>query len=127
MKFNNQTVRTTLSILSVVAISLTLTACEECEEINVSAYEDEITAEEQAQVDEHGYFNLTGDCKTEEELACTNALPHECDVACSEGNTCTQVELEKIGCNDFLEWSNLAPGYDAGYKWKRKCLEVPES
>ena len=58
MKFNNQPVRTTLSILAVVAISLTLTACEECEEINVSAYEDEITAEEQAQVDDNGYFEI---------------------------------------------------------------------
>ena len=74
MKFNSQPVRTTLSILAVVAISMTLTACEECEEINVSAYEDQITAEEQALVDEHGYFNLTGDCKSDNRVTLHSAL-----------------------------------------------------
>ena len=122
MKFNNQPVRTTLSILAVVAISLTLTACEECEEIDVSAYEDQITAEDQALVEEHGYFNITSDCKDDEaELACANTLPQECGVACREGYTCTQVELEKIQCYGFFDWTN------PGRLWKRKCLEVPNN
>jgi len=121
MKFNTQPVRTTLSILAVVAISLTLTACEECEEIDVSAYEDQITAEEQALVDEHGSFNITGDCKDDEaELACAHTLPHhECAVACSEGSTCTQIELERITCYSSFHWTK------PGHLWKRKCLEVP--
>ena len=117
--------RSATSVAVVVLISLTLTACDECEEIDADALVDQVTTEEQVLIDQHGYFNLVGDCKTQEELACQNALPDSCDIACGSGNTCTQVELEQIQCNDVLEWSGLAPGYDAGYKWKRKCVEVP--
>ena len=112
--------RSATSVAAVVLISLTLTACDECEEIDADALVDQVTTEEQVLIDQH-----VGDCKTQEELAGQKALPDPCDIVCGSGNTCTQVELEKIQCNDFLEWSGLAPGYDAGYKWKRKCVEVP--
>ena len=84
-----------------------------------------LDAEEQSLVDQYGYFNLVGDCVGEQDLECEERLPDACDLACSAGATCVQVELETVACNDIVEWSDLLPGYDAGAKWKRKCVEIP--
>ena len=87
--------------------------------------EDELDADEQDLIDEYGYFNLVGDCVGEQDLECLESLPDDCEDACSSGATCQQVELEVIECHDIIEWSDLLPGYDSGFKWKRTCVEVP--
>jgi hypothetical protein len=109
-----------------VLLMVTMSGCEEVCTPLMGVVEDRtLDAEEQALVDEYGYFNLVGDCVGEQDLECEERVPDGCDVACSDGATCVQVEFESIECRDIVEWSQLLPGYDSGYKWKRKCVEIP--
>jgi len=90
-----------------------------CTAIDVTATTDVLTSEEQSTIDANSYFNLVGDCDTET-VACEEALPDMCEVACTSGFTCQQVALtiEPCGGNAFF------PDVDYGDHWIRKCLEV---
>ena len=119
------TASTILSTMLPMAVT-TLEGCEgTCTPLDGITEDSTLDADEQDLVDEYGYFNLVGDCVGEQDLECEERLPDECDAACSADATCVQVELEKLECSDIVEWSELLPGYDAGYKWKRKCVEIP--
>ena len=114
-----------LGIMMPVAVT-TLDGCTEtCTPLDGVTEDSTLDADEQDLVDQYGYFNLVGDCVGSQDLECEERLPDDCDVACSSGASCVQVELEAIECHDIVEWSELLSGYDAGYKWKRKCVEVP--
>lgn len=90
-----------------------------CTAIDSVATVDVLTSAEQSAIEANGYFNLVGDCDTET-VACEEALPDTCDVACTSGFTCRQVSLtiEPCGGNAFF------PDVDYGDHWIRKCLEV---
>ena len=114
-----------MAVLTVGALG-SLSGCEPVCTPLVGVTEDTtLDADEQDLVDEYGYFNLVGECVGEQHLECEERLPDDCEVACSAGASCVQVELEKLECTDIIEWSELLPGYDSGYKWKRKCVEIP--
>jgi hypothetical protein len=93
-----------------------------CTAIDEAATTDPLTSAEQAAIDANAYFNLTGDCDTDE-VACEELLPDSCEDACSAGFTCTQVALtvDPCGGNPFF------PDVDPGDHWIRKCLEVENS
>ena len=120
------TASTILSTMLPLAVT-TLEGCDgTCTPLDGVTEDTTLDTEEQELVDEYGYFNLVGDCVGAQDLECEERLPDACDVACSADATCVQVELEKLECNDIVEWSELLPGYDAGSKWKRKCVEIPD-
>lgn len=119
------TASTVLGTMLPMAVT-TLDGCDgTCTPLDGITEDSTLDASEQDLVDEYGYFNLVGDCVGAQDLECEERLPDTCAVACASGATCVQVELERLECNDIVEWSDLLPGYDAGYKWKRKCVEIP--
>ena len=101
-------------------LSLALfSACDPCTELDAAALEDPLTASEQSQADANGYFNLVGDCETDD-LACEELLPDSCEAACAPGATCTQLSLTIEPCGrDLIFWDR-----DTGDHWIRKCLEI---
>jgi len=111
------------AICTLITACMALNGCDpKCTALDEAATTDPLTAAEQVTIDANAYFNLTGDCDTEE-VACEELLPHTCERACSTGFTCTQVALtvEPCGGNAFF------PDIDAGDHWIRKCLEVENS
>lgn len=102
-----------------LSIGLASACTPTCTAIDTAATIDVLTSSEQSAIEANGYFNLVGDCDTET-VACEEALPDACEVACTSGFTCRQVSLTIEPCGG----NALFPDVDYGDHWIRKCLEV---